>query len=131
MPYLLDADWAISALDGRPQVLSVISSLEPEGIAISWITVGEIYEGAFGSPTPEADLESFREFLRPFQVLDLNDPIMERFAEIRYRLRRRGQMIPDLDVLLGATALHYDLTVLTSNVRHLARIPSLKLYHPG
>ncbi len=55
---------------------------------------------------------------------------MERFAETRAFLRRRGELISDFDILLGATALHHDLTVLTFNVRHLQRIPDLKLYQP-
>jgi predicted nucleic acid-binding protein len=42
---------------------------------------------------------------------------MERFAAIRAHLRRRGELIPDFDLLLAATALHYDLTVLTANLR--------------
>jgi predicted nucleic acid-binding protein len=32
--------------------------------------------------------------------------------------------------MVGATALHYDLTVLTYNVRHLERIPNLRIYSP-
>jgi predicted nucleic acid-binding protein len=47
MPYLLDADWAINALAGRPAVVAALRQLAPDGIAITWITVGEIYEGAF------------------------------------------------------------------------------------
>jgi tRNA(fMet)-specific endonuclease VapC len=66
----------------------------------------------------------------PFRVLALSDPIVERFAETRAFLRRRGELISDFDILLGATALHHDLTVLTFNVRHLQRIPDLKLYQP-
>ncbi len=131
MPYLLDADWVINALAGQPQAVESLRQLAPEGIAISLITVGEVYEGAFNSPDPQRHLDSFRTFLRPFPKLNLNDAIMRRFAEIRSLLRRRGELIPDFDLILGATALFYDLTVLTSNVRHLGRIPGLKLYRPG
>lgn len=53
---------------------------------------------------------------------------MKRFAEIRALLRRRGNLIADFDLLLGATALHYNLTVLTNNVRDLKRIPDLRIY---
>jgi predicted nucleic acid-binding protein len=57
---------------------------------------------------------------------------MERFAEIRSFLRRRGELIADFDLLIGATALYYDLTVLTYNKRHFKRIPDLKIYlHPS
>jgi tRNA(fMet)-specific endonuclease VapC len=130
MPYLLDSDWIINALAGRRGAVEVLGNLAVEGIAVSLISVGEVYEGAFGSPNPAAHLDAFRRFLRPHRVLGLNDPIMERFAQVRYMLRRRGEMIPDLDLLLGATALHYNLTLLTFNVRHMARIPGLRLHSP-
>lgn len=128
MPYLLDTDWIIQALAGQAQSVQTLHLLAPQGMAISWITIGEIYEGAFGSPDPPAHLAAFRQFLRPFPILDLNDPIMERFAEIRSLMRRRGNLIPDFDIILGATALHHRLTVLTYNVRHFCRIPGLRIY---
>jgi tRNA(fMet)-specific endonuclease VapC len=53
---------------------------------------------------------------------------MEQFAEVRAYLRRRGELISDFDILLGATALHDDLTLLTYNTRHFKRIPHLKIY---
>jgi tRNA(fMet)-specific endonuclease VapC len=37
-------------------------------------------------------------------------------------------MIPDMDIFIAATALHYELTVLTYNTKHFERIPHLKLY---
>jgi hypothetical protein len=58
-------------------------------------------------------------------------PIMERFAEARSFLRKHGQLISDFDLLVGATALHHDLTVLTFNLRDFQRIPDLKLYQPS
>ncbi len=57
-------------------------------IAVSYASVGEAYEGAFSFSNPQAHLHTFRQLLRPFQVLTLNDPIMERFAKIRSSLRR-------------------------------------------
>ena len=128
MPYLLDADWAIQALAGREHAVTTLDRLVSQGVAISIVTIGEIYEGAFGAPNPQARLEAYRRLWSRFRVLPLTDAIMERFAETRAFLRRRGDLIPDFDLLLGATALHYDLTVLTYNVRHLQRIPGLRFY---
>ncbi len=56
---------------------------------------------------------------------------MTRFAELRARLRQQGQLIPDLDLIVGATALVHELTVLTFNVRHLGRIPGIHIYRPS
>ena len=105
MSYLLDADWAIHALAGRRQAVTILEQLAPQGIALSWVSVGEIYERAFHSPNPQAHLATFREFLEPFRLLGLSDPVMERFADVRAYLRRRGGGHPGFRVLLGATAL--------------------------
>jgi tRNA(fMet)-specific endonuclease VapC len=53
---------------------------------------------------------------------------MEIFGRTRSGLRRAGQLIPDLDLLIGATALHHDLILLTRNRRHFTHIPGLRLY---
>lgn len=55
---------------------------------------------------------------------------MERFAETRALLRRRGQGLADFDLLIAATALRHDLTLMTFNFRHFERVPGLKLYQP-
>jgi tRNA(fMet)-specific endonuclease VapC len=131
MKYFLDADWIINLLVGKREAAENIQYLDPEEIAISLATVAEVYEEAYTYANPQAHLQSFRQFLRNFQLLNLNLPIMEKFAEVRSYLRRRGELISDFDILLGATALHHDLTVLTYNKRHFERIPDLKLYPPA
>lgn len=128
MSYLVDTDWIINALGEKRQASSTLNRAAPAGLSISQITVGEIYEVAFRSVNPEAHLATLRQFLMPFRKLGIDDSIVERFAEIRSFLRRRGELIPDFDILISATALHYDLTVLTFNVRHFSRIPDLRLY---
>ncbi len=131
MKYLLDTDWIINLLAGNKDAEEKIEHLDPDDIDISLATVGEIYEGAYSYANLPAHIRTFRQFLRHFQLLNLNLPIMEKFAEVRSYLRRRGELISDFDMLLGATALHHDLTILTCNKRHFERIPDLKLYPPA
>src|SRR2546421_9307049 len=128
MRYILDADCIIHTLTGHGETINVLKNLTVDDIAVSLITVGEIYEGAFISTNPQLQLDIFREFFAPFHLVSINEPIMERFAEIRSLLRRRGELIADFDLLIGSTALYYDLTVLTYNKRHFKRIPELKIY---
>jgi tRNA(fMet)-specific endonuclease VapC len=127
MEYLLDTSWIIQVLAGQPEAATQHKRLNLSRVAASYVSFGEIYEVAFNYANPQAHLLSLRQFLAPFKRLTLTEPIMERFAEIRAHLRRRGQMISDFDILLGATALHHDLTVLTYNRKHFARIPDLKI----
>ena len=128
MPYILDADWIINVTAGNRSSAAIIDRLSPQGISVSWATVGEVYEIAYNSPNPAAQLDIYRRFLLPFQMVGLNEPIVECFAEIRSYLRRRGEIISDFDIILAATALQHDLTVLTFNTRHFERIPDLRIY---
>jgi tRNA(fMet)-specific endonuclease VapC len=127
MRYILDTDWIINLLAGKKDTEEKIQQFDPEEIVINLVTVAEIYESAYNFANPEAHIQIFRSFLSNFQLLNLNFPIIEKFAEVRAHLRRRGQMISDFDILLGATALHYDLIVLTYNKKHFERIPDIKI----
>jgi len=129
--YLVDSDWLIDAFIGVPTAVNVLTRLRGEGLAVSIITYGELFEGAIGAPDPTTELARFRRFLARLTLLSLDDAIMERFARIRADLRRQGQLIPDLDLLIAATALEAELTLVTRNVRHFARIPELTLYQPN
>ncbi len=128
--YIVDTDWIIQGLAGYEPAVGTIVRLATSRVYISIVTVGEIYERAFLFANAQAHLDSFRVILARYQVLNLSDPIMEHFTEIRAYMRRRGQMISDFDILIAVTALVHDLTVLTFNRRHFERIPDLTLYQP-
>jgi predicted nucleic acid-binding protein len=129
--YLVDSDWLIDAFRGIPTAVDLLAQHRDDGLAVSIISYGELFEGAVGAPDPVTKLARFRRFLARLVPLPLNDAVMERFAYLRADLRRRGELIPDLDLLIAATALHHDLTLLTRNVRHFHRIPNLRLYQPS
>ncbi len=68
-----------------------------------------------------------RKLLRGVYPLALTYAILERYAEIRRALRRRGPgLIGGVDTLIAATALEYDLTVVTTDA-DFRRIPDLKV----
>jgi tRNA(fMet)-specific endonuclease VapC len=128
MPFLLDSDWVIQALAGRAPAVPILRRMAPSLVALSVIVLGEIYERAYASSNPEAHIQSFRAFWQPYRLIGLDEATMQRFAEIRSLLRRRGELIPDMDLLIAATALRHNLTLLTFNLRHFRRIPDLQLY---
>ena len=130
MTYLVDTDWLINSYRGTRLATETIKQLHPERLAVSIISVGELYEGAMTSSNPDAELTLFDRLLEPFTTLPLDNACMQHFASIRSTLRRQGQLIPDLDILIASTALRHDLILITANLRHFARIPSLRLYQP-
>lgn len=128
MRYLVDTDWLIDAVSGIPAAIATLDQLKDDGLATSIISVGEVYEGAYGTDNPAERLAVYRSFLDPFPVLPLTDRIMERFAKERSTLRTQGNIIPDLDLLIAATTLEHRLILLSPNSRHFDRIPDLTLY---
>ncbi|MHB8515094.1 MAG: type II toxin-antitoxin system VapC family toxin [Dehalococcoidia bacterium] len=108
-----------------------VRSIASDGAAISVITYGEVYEGILFSRQPVQNLHRWREFIAPFDVIGVTVAIAEVWAEIRGALRQRALTTPDNDLLIAATALHFDLAVLTRNVRHFARVDGLRLVAPA
>ena len=128
MSYLIDSDWLIDTLRGIPTAIEVMEKQSGHGLSISVITLGEVYEGIFQQPNSEKRLSELREVLEGHVILGLTDPIMQVFARTRSTLRRSGQLIPDMDLLIASTAIVHDLTLITRNLRHFRRISDLKLY---
>jgi tRNA(fMet)-specific endonuclease VapC len=126
--FLVDTDWIIDSLHGRSSATQTLLELAPQGLAISLISYGELYQGAYYATDPLVALTGSRQFLRGKRLLPLTKVVMERFGVVRGDLQRRGQTIGDPDILIAATALHHDLTLLTRNLRHFTRIPGLMLY---
>jgi len=126
--YLIDSDWVIDYLKGIPRAIALLRALVYEGAAISLITYGEIYEGIYGSLDPGGSEEGSRNFLDEVSVLPLDQPTMRRFALLRNGLRRAGQPIGDMDLLIAATALQHDLALAARNLGHFQRISGLQLY---
>jgi tRNA(fMet)-specific endonuclease VapC len=57
---------------------------------------------------------------------------MERFAHIRGSLPKSiRQQIGDFDILIAATCLAHNVTLLTRNLKDFQKIPNLKLYQPN
>jgi predicted nucleic acid-binding protein len=127
--FLVDSDWIADYLKGRPDTVATLQSLAGEGLAVSIISYGEIYEGILFGGNRTQHERGFQAFLRGVQLLPLNRSIMRRFAQIRGDLRSQGRLIGDPDILIAATALQYHLTLLTRNVRDFSRIPGLSLHN--
>ena len=127
MSNLLDTDWAIHCLNGNPLVMRRLDSLRPDGISISIVSVAELYEGALNSNNPVRDENLMAEFLNQYPIIGLNVPICRIFGMERARLRTAGTPIQDMDLLIGATALHHDLTLLSNNRRHFERLSGLRI----
>jgi predicted nucleic acid-binding protein len=53
MKYLIDTDWVINHLRGTGRVTDKLEELADSGLALSIISLAELYEGIFRSTNPD------------------------------------------------------------------------------
>ncbi len=125
--YLIDTDWVIDHLKGSTKTTERINSHKSKGLAISIITLAELYEGVYFSKDPQKSEQSLKIFLSEVAILGIDEETSKIFAKERGRLRKEGNIIGDFDILIAATALCNDLILLTNNRKHYERIKDLSI----
>ena len=125
--YLVDSDWVIHYLHGQPRVVARLQELQSHGLALSLISLAELYEGVYYSRDPEGNERHLKDFVRGVAVMGIDEEICRIFGRQRGRLRAKKKAVGDFDLMIAATALHHDLTLLTTNRRHFDLIEGLRI----
>lgn len=125
----MDTDWIIDALHEHGPAIRTLESLAPAGLAVSLVTYAELYEGAFYARDSKQALAEVSTFLDAKDVIPATQVILERFAVIRGGLTRHlRNQDGDFDLVIAATALTHDLTLVTRNLRHVRHVAGLSIY---
>lgn len=129
MPYLLDTNILLYQVAGVPEPVSLVSSLAPDGIAISIVTYMEVYQSTLRAANPAEAQVRLTEYLDSVPILAFSESTARRCAEVREALRRQGKRVRQraLDLLIAATALEHDLTLVTRNRADFEDIPDLRI----
>ena len=129
MTYLIDTDWVIDHLHQIERVTRRLEELAPEGLALSIISLVELYEGVYYARNPVESETALQRFLDPeLTILGIDEETCKIFGKERAgRLRAAGALVGDCDLLIGATVLRQDLILLTNNRRHFERIEGVQI----
>lgn len=125
--YLVDTDWIIDHLCGIELVTQKLRDLEPDGLAISVISLAELYEGAHYSRDPLHSLAALQRFMAGLVVLPLDEEVCSLFGKERGRLRQLGRTVGDCDLFIACTAIRNELTLCTNNRRHFEMVEGIRL----
>ncbi len=127
--YLLDTDTCIYLLNDIASVEEQVRRAGVRSLGISIITLGELFFGAYHSERVEHNLERVREFISPPgpRVLPVTEEIVEKFADLKADLTKRGEIIGDFDLLIAGTALIHNCSLVTNNQKHYRRMEGLSL----
>ena len=113
----------------HPQVLQRLKKAGKQALCVDAIVVSELAYGvAKSAPNFQARNKlQLQKFLGSVNVLEWPSAAMWTYGQIRNALKVSGLPIGELDLLIGAHALHAGLTVVTNNTREFERIAGLKL----
>ena len=127
LTYLVDTDWVVHYLNGRQDIVARLDVLKHQGLGLSTVALGELYEGVYYSRDAEEDERGLQAFLHGVTLVSLDEETAKIFGRQRGKLRAGGLLIGDSDIWIAATALQYNLTLLTNNRRHFERVEGLRI----
>jgi hypothetical protein len=114
MSFLLDTNFVIGLLRGARFYWEYLDRLlEHAPPSISTLTRAEIYAGCH--PTEEAETGRV---LSCFKAVSVNTDIADMAGRYVYQFARRGITLHLEDAVIGATAVHQELVLVTQNVSH-------------
>ncbi|NCU66520.1 type II toxin-antitoxin system VapC family toxin [Acidovorax sp. 210-6] len=125
--YLLDTNIVIYVLKRRPiEVLSLFNE-NASRMAISAITLSELFHGAEKSTRVSDNLVAIEDFCSRLEVLPYGAKAAQHYGAIRAGLEKTGQPIGVNNLHIAAHARSEGLIVVTNNVGEFARVPALQV----
>jgi tRNA(fMet)-specific endonuclease VapC len=130
MGLIFDTSEIITLERNRRKIEEIIQGREDETIGISVITVAELLHGVERANTEtrkikrQAFVEKIIEF---FPIHDFDVTIARIYARIWASLAQKNLTVGAHDLIIAATAISLNYTVVTSNLRDFGKIEGLKV----
>lgn len=124
--YILDTNTWIEFFHKRHGVADHIDVLPTTCLAASEVTIAELIFGAVNSSDYQRHIKEPLWLQETVQIYPISE-VLNDYAEIRYDLKKKKLVVEDFDILIGATARHFGLTVVTDNVKHFEPMPGVKV----
>ena len=124
--YLLDTNICIFYFKKKYNVQKRLQQTGYENCAISEITLAELVYGAECSADIEKNMTIINNFIRRIKVLPVLN-VIGTYAKEKALLRKTGNIIDDLDIFIGATAIANNMILVTENEKHLGRLSEIQI----
>jgi tRNA(fMet)-specific endonuclease VapC len=123
--YLLDTNIVIYVIKRRPLELMEVFNQQSGRMAISAVTLSELYHGAHKSAKVAQNLALVEEFASLLEVLPYSAKSSLHYGVIRSVLEKAGRPIGVNDLHIAAHARSEGLTLVTNNLGEFVRVPGL------
>ncbi len=123
--FLLDTNILIALFKHEKAIIEKLS--EQNNICYtSFITIGELYYGAFNSFKIEENLLELSKLRQVIPILKSSDTTSMLYGKIKTGLKKKGKPIPENDIWIAALAKEHDLILVTRD-KHFEEIEDLKV----
>jgi predicted nucleic acid-binding protein len=123
----LDTDLLIAILRGKPEAASKVKELDEEAEgATTAVNVFEIFFGAHKSANKVVNLKETLRLVERLEVTPLDLGASRKAAEIAAKLSAKGEAMDYRDAMIAGIVVENDLTLVTRNAAHFARVKGLK-----
>lgn len=122
--YLLDTNICIYFLKGLFNLDNEIENAGLTNCFVSEITIAELKFGAENSENQEKNRKTVDQFVSKFTIIPIFNSL-DVYAKEKSRLRKKGLPLDDFDLLIGATAISNNLTLVTRNVSDFERLKGI------
>ncbi len=130
MATLIDSSVLIDAERGAFDIDRFFADQSDEDFALSAITAAELLHGVHraSSAARRSRRNAFVEgILAAIPTVAFDLLVARRHAELWAELARRGTMVGERDLMIGATAVAHEFGVATRDLRSFPKIPRLRL----
>ncbi len=97
------------------------------GLAISSITLAELYAGAYRLSDPNKLLSKIDDLLQDVGLVAFDAEAAERYGNVYGTLVKQGRTPPVIDTMNASLALLHNLTLVTHNTQDYQHVPELRL----
>ena len=122
--YLLDTNICAYFFNGQFSLREKIREIGFENCVVSEITIAELKYGIAKSTKKEKNQQALDTFQAKIEVLPIF-PALDIYATEKARLKTKGKMLDDFDLLVGSTAVFNNLTLVTKNVSDFDRLDGI------
>jgi len=130
MGIILDTSAIIAVERGHEALDTLIAGREEEPFGMSVVTATELLHGVERADTEERKLrrQAFVEkVIESFPIFPFDLMVGRIYARIWATIARQGWTVGAHDLIIAATAISLDYSVLTVNIRDFEKIPGVKM----
>lgn len=124
---LLDSDTLSYLIKGEVKPLRQLETYAQffTQVTFSVVTYYELRRGLLYRDAYQ-QITQFEELAADSEIVPISIDVAQEAASLYAHLRASGQLLPDADLLIAATALDHDLVLVTNNTQHFERVPQLE-----